>query len=143
MSNPENYQVKYWAGGNDFTYGNPKSPRSVKRKLFIVFSFLAVLVIIPVLILGFSGTSSQKNVKKVSIITSPLPQTKETPRVIPVTITEPEDGNSIQTEVINNDSYWKITKRVCGNGKYYLSVKDQNGGKALYLGDTVSVACVI
>lgn len=43
--------------------------------------------------------------------------------------------------VLNNDSYWKISKRHCGTGKFYLSIRDQNGGKPLYKEDFVEVSC--
>ena len=142
MNNDEKYQVKYWAGNNDFDKIEAKKPRSIKRKLFIVFSFLTILILIPVLIFGLSNTS-YNNSNKISTITSPLPNQTTNNQPIPVTITEPTSAKIIQTEVLANDNYWKITKRVCDSGKYYLSVKDQNSGKALYQGDNVNVTCVL
>jgi nucleoid-associated protein YgaU len=44
-------------------------------------------------------------------------------------------------EVRSGDNYWKLAQRVCGNGRMYLSVQAENGGKALQPGDTVAVTC--
>lgn len=44
-----------------------------------------------------------------------------------------------------NDNFWKIAERVCGNGRYNLSVQRYNGyGKkrALQPGDAIEVVCV-
>ncbi|KKR94700.1 MAG: hypothetical protein UU45_C0008G0100, partial [Candidatus Levybacteria bacterium GW2011_GWA2_41_15] len=44
-------------------------------------------------------------------------------------------------KILKNDSYWKISKRVCGEGKYYLSISGLNENKPLYRGDSVLVSC--
>lgn len=44
---------------------------------------------------------------------------------------------------LNNDNFWKISKRTCGTGIYYLSIKENNGyqDRALQPGDTIVVYC--
>ena len=136
MTNSGDFEVKYWAGGNDFSYQEIKPKRSIKKKLFIVFSFIAVLAIIPAVIFGLSSLDLSQP-EKVSVVS--VPTTEENK----VTITEPKRASGIEEEIINNDSYWKISKRVCGTGKYYLSVRDQNNAKALYKGELVTVNCTL
>lgn len=133
MQNPDNFEIKYWAGGNDFSLQVGKSPRSVKKKLFIVFSFVGILTIIPVLIYGLSYLQDL-NTQKITI--------KRVEPIKEIAPIQSENLKIIETEVLNNDSYYKITKRICGSGKQYLSVRDQNNGKPLYKGDFVTVDCV-
>lgn len=129
MNQADNFEIKYWAGSNEDLVAEQKSKRSIKRKLSIVFSFISILAIIPVLVFGLSNLNFNQP-EKVSVIQSPAqhPQPTPTPQILLV-------------EVINNDSYWKISKRHCGTGKYYLSIRDQNDGKPLYKGDSVRIDC--
>lgn len=144
MENTDKYQVNYWAGGENYEYQDPKPKRSIKRKLAIVLSFILVLAVTPSLIFALSNIDFNDS-PKVSLVT----ENKEfesgdepTPVNLKVTIEEPKIPEN-QTEIINNDSYWKISKRVCGDGKFYLSIQSQNGSKALYKGDTVTASCVL
>lgn len=73
-------------------------------------------------------------------IQAPTQPEPSEPEVHKVYIEEPKTAEN-ETIVEANDNYWKITKRVCGQGNNYLFVKDANGGKALYEGDTVTVDC--
>jgi len=143
MSETDNYQ-NYWSGTETYKYESPKKPaRSVKRKLAIVSVFLLILALTPSLIYALTNFDLDKG-REVSVVvpqTTPAP-INNAPEVHTVTIEEPKtQGND--AEVINNDSYWKISKRVCGDGKYYISIQTQNGSKALYKGDTVSASCVL
>lgn len=127
--------------GEDYFYSYPiqgKSKRSTKKKLFIVFSFIVFLAITPAAIFGLTSINFDK-AEKVSIAKDPVFENKRTVNQNTKN-TEPE---SVNVEVLNNDSYWKITKRICGSGKLYLLVKDQNNDKALYKGDIVTVKCNI
>lgn len=133
MQNPDNFEIKYWAGGNDFTLKTNNKVRSVKKKFFIVFAFVGILAIIPVLIYGLSYLQD--------LNTQKIATTSESAAIKKVVPIKTEGPKVIETEVLNNDSYYKITKRICGSGKQYLSVKDQNNGKALYKGDFVTVDC--
>lgn len=143
MANIDNYQVKYWAGDNDFSYKSSKPKRSVGRKLIIVFSFLLLLALTPAVIYSLSNINF-KHPPKVSVVESPeiIESKPESPKSVPVIITEPKETTN-QTKVLNNDSYWKITKRVCGTGKFYLSVQAQNENRPLQRGDSVIVNCVL
>ncbi len=42
-----------------------------------------------------------------------------------------------------NENFWKISKRVCGSGIYYLSIKQYNGyqHRTLRPGDVITVVC--
>ena len=143
MNSSDKYQVNYWAGGENYDHASPKPKRSIKKKLSIVLSFVFVLAVTPTLIYTLMNLDFN-NGKQVSVVTTDIqtpiePKTTE-PEVHKEYIEEPTPKENEAT-VINNDSYWKITKRVCGKGNNYLLIKDQNGGKALYEGDTVTVNC--
>ncbi len=43
--------------------------------------------------------------------------------------------------ILNGDSYYSLTKRACGEGKFYRFVADLNGNKPLYEGDAIKVYC--
>jgi nucleoid-associated protein YgaU len=46
--------------------------------------------------------------------------------------------------VFKGDSFWKITRRVCGDGKYYRITQEYNGYTdydKLHEGDVVTVIC--
>ncbi len=136
--NPENFEIKYWTGNNEDLAVTQTPKRSVKRKLFIVLSFISVLAIIPVLVYGLSNY--QKQTKKVSVIQAPSIKNEEKSRETQNFQTAPIP-QTFQVKVLNNDSYWKISKRTCGSGKYYLAIRDQNNTKPLFKGDFVTVTC--
>ena len=144
MENPQEYQVNYWAGGENYDYQKPKPKRSMKRKLAIVISFILVLAITPSLLYVLTNlelANGGRQISAVPVQSQTSSQVKNnSPEVHKVIIEEPKTAGN-QATVINNDSYWKISKRVCGEGKYYLSIQAQNGGKALYEGDSVTVNC--
>jgi hypothetical protein len=146
MANSDDYQIKYWSDLENFSYHSPKPERSIKRKLTIVISFLLILAITPSVIYSLTNLdlSPKKEVSVASTQNKPISENSEKtqPEIHTVTVELPKKSSN-QAEVINNDSYWKISKRVCGNGKYYISIQSQNGGKALYKGDFVSASCVL
>ena len=43
--------------------------------------------------------------------------------------------------VAEGDNYWKISKKVCETGKYFLSISAQNNGMSLHRGDEISTNC--
>lgn len=144
MQNPDNFEIKYWAGGNDFTLSSNKEKRSVRKRLFIVFSFVGVLAIIPMLIYGLSYLQ-ERGEQKMTVtrnVENKIPE-KSQEKTTPPQTQSLENSGIILEEVLNNDSYWKISKRVCGSGKFYLSIRDQNDGKALYKGDSLTVNCLL
>jgi hypothetical protein len=138
----DDFEIKYWAGDNNFLEESQKPKRSIKRKLTIVFSFIFVLIATPSIIFALSNLQSNRS-EKVSQAPIEAFENKKTVNQNTVNPTKtPEPEKPIYVEVINNDSYWKIAKRACGSGRYYLSIRNQNNGKALFRGDVVSVACV-
>lgn len=137
MKNTDNFEINYW--GKDFqniyTEEDYLPKRTLKQKLLIVFSFISVLAILPTTIFTIT-TFNQNNGEKISsAIEAPIPSPTKEVEITPK-ITRPDT-----VEIINNDSYWKISKRACGTGKYYLSIQEQNEGKALYKGEFVKVDC--
>jgi len=139
MTNIDDYQMKYWPTENSYLQNTPKK-RSVKRKLGIVASFLFVLAVTPSLIFTLSNLNFEEKTPKVSVVETSTPIVNDKPEVHNVTIEEPKT-NSSQVTVINNDSYWKISKRACGSGQYYLSIQAQNNGKPLHKDNTVIANC--
>ncbi len=143
MNNSENFEINYWGEGYRSIHTLPKNPkRSIKQKLTIVISFVSVLAILPLTIFGITNLNSnntEKLTKVVKIEPTTSPTQAPTPTRVKDVVVMGIESNRVK--VLNNDSYWKITKRTCGTGKYYLSVKEQNEGKALYKGDFVTVDC--
>ena len=143
MNNSENFEINYWGEGYRSIHTLPQNPkRSAKQKLTIVISFVSVLAILPLTIFGITNLNSNSPEKlsaAVKVEPTARPTQAPTPTRVKNVVVKGIESNRV--EVINNDSYWKISKRTCGTGKYYLSVKDQNGGKALYKDDFVTVDC--
>lgn len=52
-------------------------------------------------------------------------------------------AESKQVIALKNDSFWEISKRACGTGKYYEQIKKDNGytNKALHSGDIITINC--
>ncbi|GEM_PF-2409367 len=149
MVQNENFEIKYWGTNTDRSlYQNPQEQkRSIRKKLFIVLSFIIILAVFPVLFLGVTNLKLGQD-KKISILTQIKPAIKptSTPTSTPTPTPEKKpvlQKTSTSITVKNNDSYWKISKRQCGTGKYYLSIRDQNAAKALHKGDGVTANCVL
>ncbi len=134
------HEYDYWDNESTYVYKSPKNKRSLKRKLAIVFSFVFILAITPPLILSLSNLDLNPS-PKVSVVNTQIEAPSQ--KSYPVTIEEPKQSDVNQIEVIKNDSYWKISKRACGTGNYYISIQSQNGSKALHEGDLVSASCVL
>lgn len=138
MNGDKNFEINYWGEDYKSIHFKPQtSKRSIKKKLAIVSSFVSILAIIPFIIFGLSSMQISNSEKLTSAkiesaeITSPLQDKKITPKTT-------EAGF---VEIIKNDSYWKISKRVCGTGKFYLSIMEENESKALFEGETAKATC--
>lgn len=137
MSSNEDFQIKYWGENFQEHYNSLDQKRSAGKKLLIVLSFIAILSVLPALVFGLSNLEfTPKN--EISSINQIKPSVTPTP--IKKSLEKAGQETSGET-VLNNDSYWKISKRHCGTGRFYLSIRDQNAGKPLYRGDFVEVAC--
>lgn len=63
-------------------------------------------------------------------------------KATPKKVTKLANTAGYQVEVVRDgDSYWRIAKRVCGDGRLYWLVEAQNNSKALFAGATVTVDC--
>lgn len=131
----DSFEIKYWAGGNDFKFIKPPTNRSFRKKLLIVLSFIGVLALFPILLIGVSMIDFSGGDEIVTIHT-PISDSEADLRK--TLINEPI---TIEAGVIKNDNYWKISSRICGEGKFYLDIKEQNNSKALFEGDIVTVKC--
>ncbi len=147
MNNNENIELNYWGEGFQNIYTKPDpNKRTIKQKLAIVISFISVLAILPTTIFAITNFNPVNDQKLTARVTnfeptqavSEIPTPTTTPRVKDVVVKGIESN---KVKVINNDSYWKISKRTCGTGKYYLSIKEKNDNKALYKDDFVIVDC--
>lgn len=131
MNHIDNFDIKYW--GDSFTYDFPrKKKRTIKKKLFIVVGFLTILGITPALFFGLSNFKLNQP-KKISITQTQAPKSEAQ-----ISPTQTPDKNAT---IQRGDSYWRISKRVCGSGKYYLLIQELNGGKPLHQGDLVKISC--
>ena len=128
----ENFNINYW--GKDFSYSGPqKRGSSTKKKLAIIFSFILLLVIFPSLIFSLANINleSKKEISSTAGIISPTQET----------IQDTSNQTPNEGTVIKNDSYWKISKRYCGVGTYYLTIQEKNDSKPLFVGDKVLIDC--
>lgn len=108
--------------------------------------WLGVGIIIMILVFGlfmltqrYSRRMNQSNTPSPTSIPSNTPTSSDT-TITPTTA----DLQSHQEVVQPNDNFWKISKRVCGTGAYYLSIQQANGygnNRSLHEGDTVTVRC--
>lgn len=135
IKDPDNFEIKYWAGGNDFEFVKPPTNRSVKRKVLIVLSFVGILALFPLILIGASKIDFESKDEAITIQT---PISNNDIKLKETLITEPI---TIEAGVVKNDNYWKISKRICGEGKFYLEIQEQNNAKALFEGEIVSVKC--
>lgn len=130
MEQIENFTINYW--GQEFDYTNPQKEHSkIFKKFGIVGLFIVLVVITPALVLNVAkfNFSFKKEVAKTTEVND-LSGNKI------ATTSYPTEG-----KVIKNDSYWKISKRYCGTGEFYLAIQEKNNYKALYEGESVSVIC--
>ncbi len=53
------------------------------------------------------------------------------------------ERESVSVQVLEGDSFWKISTRICGTGIYYASIQKANGyvERTLLPGDIISVNC--
>lgn len=103
--------------------------KSLKRLKYLgVLVYLIMLAVSPFLIY-LLGTETPEPIKAVSSTSTSVFEERQT------------NGKTTEAKVIKNDSYWRISKRHCGEGRHYLSIKDANLGKALFEGDTVVINC--
>lgn len=136
MENIEDFHIDYW-GRDELNYDFPKKKRSIKKRLAIVAGFILVLALLPLATFSYS---------KLSNLNSNQVSTAATPTAPILTPTPTPEENQSQTNVnqdgvIKGDSYWRISKRDCGTGKYYQSIADQNDNKPLQIGDSVTFNC--
>lgn len=132
MEKTEEFSISYW--GKEFDYTNPpKKHKKIKRNFMIFLLFAILTTLTPALIFNINKTglfSKKTQISTSTKIVSPS-------RVEKIASAE----NPIQGTVIKNDSYWKISKRYCGTGEFYLSIQEMNNFKALYENDSVTVVC--
>lgn len=142
----DDFEIKYWGGDyvafNDEFQSANKPHRSIKKKLVISMIFVLLVGITPVIFFGISNLNFNSH-KNVAVVDDSLQKKTVNQNTIDYKNPTPTNSaNKLQSvEVVNNDSYWKITKRTCGTGQKYLTTRDLNEGKALHIGDTVLVNC--
>lgn len=142
MNEKDNFDIKYWGNNYFYVYPNDKQPkRSIKKRFLIVICFIGILALLPLTITFITKISFDK-AKQVTLLSIP-PTTEKEKTTVNQNIDKTPISKTTTAEVFNNDSYWKISKRLCGTGKFYLSVKDQNNNKPLHKGDFVSVNCTL
>ncbi len=144
----DDFEIKYWGGDyvsfNDDFETPKKPPRSIRKKLAISLIFVVIIALTPLIFFGISNIDLNSH-KNVVVVDNGLQ--KKTVKQDTIDYRNPTPTSSVakiqSVEVVNNDSYWKITKRTCGSGQKYLTTQNLNEGKALHIGDTVLVNCSI
>ncbi|MBI2641012.1 LysM peptidoglycan-binding domain-containing protein [Candidatus Roizmanbacteria bacterium] len=81
---------------------------------------------------------------------SPVPETAPTATPAPTAVvkkplpaikTLADTSGSNRVTVLNGDSFWTISKRVCGTGVYFEALQERNDYMSLHAGDEVEVEC--
>lgn len=127
MDSSENFEINYW--GKEFSYSNqPKEGRTIKKRLAIVLLFIVLLAIAPTLIFNLKNSKQDEKISSTASVPTKEPSLSPT--------ATPKQG-----VVLRNDSYWKISKRYCGTGIYYLAIQEKNNSKPLFEGDFVEIIC--
>jgi nucleoid-associated protein YgaU len=108
--------------------------------------WLGVAIIITILVFGLFMLTQRYNRRIYnSPSLSPTFMPSNTPTTSDITITPTTVDLQTHQEVVQpNDNFWKISKRVCGTGVYYLSIQQANGygeNRSLHEGETVTVRC--
>ncbi len=112
--------------------------RLMSRNEFIIGAG-TIIVILVGLILSAKYLNQQlsQNVKIPTTIpqASPSPTQNMKPNNLSTT------SSFIHVVVGTNDSYYTITTKYCGSGKFYKFVADINGNTPLYEGGNIKVSC--
>lgn len=138
MDKVEDFHINYW-GPEELDYGRVRKQRSAGRKLFIVIAFILILGILPLLTLEYGYFRNSAAKKQVSQVINPIsPSPTKNPTVRPKTTPASNPNHDV---IVKGDSYWKIAKRNCGSGKYYLTIQNLNKSKPLQAGDSVLINC--
>lgn len=118
-----------------------------KRETWVGLTVVTLVLLVGGVVLGNSlkGTQNQKNVSSTFIEPTPSVVAQKPEEKPKVTMLANTTGDTtVYIAALKNDSFWKITKRVCGTGRNYLANQAYNGyGKrvALQQGDVVAVFC--
>lgn len=56
-----------------------------------------------------------------------------------------DTNGKVEVTVQNGDSFWKISERACGNGRYFLDIQSALGftNRTIHAGDKLTVNCPI
>jgi hypothetical protein len=80
-----------------------------------------------------------------SVMPTVVPSQQPTPTTSIKKVAQLANTSGDITEVVlKGDSFWKITRRVCGDGRYYRITQEYNGysdHEKLHEGDVVTVIC--
>lgn len=120
---PKNYPLKDMMKRREFWIGIGTT--------LVVFTFLFRLFVV--------SSISQSVTPTVAVKT-------ETKPTMSSTITSKPKVNTLadttgQYTVVNGDNFYVISVKVCGIGKYFMSIQSQNNGMSLHAGDQIVVSC--
>jgi len=106
------------------------------------------------LLLGIVGGLITKNKFNLGLgdrketLVSPVPEVPPYKQTVvnnepsPVVQKLAQTSSYLEVEVLENDSFWKIAKRVCGDAKRnFINTQDINNSVRLHKGMTVKVVC--
>src|SRR3989344_5543025 len=103
IKDPQDFEIKYWAGGNDFQPLKQEPKRSIKKKLAIVLSFVGALAIFPLVLFGLSNINFNSPDEKIAIQTPIAEEDVQD-------ILESPKQEVVEEKVVRGDSWWKIAK---------------------------------
>lgn len=115
------------------------TPRSTIKKNKNEF-LLGIIVFIALIFTIFKVLSIPQRSSKSQKAKSPTPTSPQTKRQKQNQKLIGDNGFKTVT-IIENDSYWKIAERACGNAKLYWLLEAQNNGRSLFAGESVVANC--
>lgn len=127
------------------------SDGSFSRTQVLIGIVITIITCLVVSGLTIKQVLSYQSTHRVEINTEGPPITVEGTSERSILALKAETDNNIKTpdsevkniEVQNGDNFWKISKRACGKGNYYLQIQADSGysNRALKAGDIITVDC--
>lgn len=131
---------------------------SLLKKSRVWVGLAIVLLILGGGIYFINNSSKEKENSQIVNLVSPEPTAVETTQVSasPIASASPkpvvmakkvktlaDTNGKIELTVQEGDSFWKISEKICGNGKYFLDIQSSLGysDRAIHPGDKLVVTC--
>ncbi|MBI2032754.1 MAG: hypothetical protein HYT09_03885 [Candidatus Levybacteria bacterium] len=139
MDTKSNFEIKNLGNFEEILSKPERKKRGLFLKFFATTSFLVNLTLLfALIVIALGEFQSSPN----SLFSNANKPKENVAKNTEVNKEEISTKTSKKEGIVEkNDSYWKIAKRYCGSGRYYLSIQSINNFKALHKGDSVKISC--